>query len=326
MRFQLISFLRLAFPAILLNLVFIATGQAQKSDATTIAITPPCGVAAVKPIKGERKQQRFFAATPERVKEALLDALLAVGAEVKKDKGNAMEARRSAKHADYNGGNGEKLLISWELGEDGGVKGILLKFETKRNKFIGSVGQKNWTEAVLDEVTCLVNLLSPIDPRQQSQNIISGDEQRRAGREIVLPADTQINVRLRHYFSTERVKAGESIIFEAAEDVTSNGEIVVKKGSLCLGKISSINNPKSYGREAEMEFHIETIMAADGQRVRLREEPEPVGQSNRKQVIGTIIGVGPIFGALVKGQHVGVRAGTQFSTFVDGNWTIKIGN
>lgn len=319
------------FPLVLLflfsNPVPAASVQAQKTNHGIPAFSPPCGIEVIKSGKGDWKQHRFFPEPPERVKEVLLDVMQAVGAKIKKSKDSGFEARRLPDHVNQGSLTKEKLIVSWEPGEEAGVKGTHLKVETKKSKFIGRFILKNWSGTVLDEVACLLKTLSPTDPVQASRSLSSKSAQEMAGHEIILPANTQIYVRLRPYLSSKRVKEGDPIVFEASEDVAVNSEVVIRKGALCLGKISSKKGPKSYGREAEIGVQIETIMTVDGQMIRLREETESVGKSTRMQVVGSIIATGsPIFAAFVKGQHVGVRAGTEFSTLVDGNWTIKAEN
>jgi hypothetical protein len=106
--------------------------------------------AEIKPGKEKGKQERFFAHPLQKVKEATIDAMKAIEFEVKKDKGNELEAKRKRHVGVFVGSGGETLVVQLREAEEGGAKGTRVIAETKKG-FVGRAGQKSWSNAVLDE-------------------------------------------------------------------------------------------------------------------------------------------------------------------------------
>lgn len=106
--------------------------------------------AEMKPGKEKGKQDRFFAFPLAKVKEAIIDAMKGAEFEVKKDRGNELEAQRKRHVGVFVGSGGETLVVQLKEAEEGGVKGARVVAETKKG-FVGRAGQKSWSNAVLDQ-------------------------------------------------------------------------------------------------------------------------------------------------------------------------------
>ena len=106
--------------------------------------------AGIKPGNEKGKQERFFAYPLQKVKEATIDAMKSIEFEVKKDKGNELEAQRKRHVGVFVGSGGETVVVQFQEAEEGGAKGTRVIAETKKG-FVGRAGQKSWSNAVLDE-------------------------------------------------------------------------------------------------------------------------------------------------------------------------------
>lgn len=106
--------------------------------------------AEIKSGKEKGKQERFFAHPLQKVKDATIDAMKSIEFEVKKDKGNELEAKRKGHVGVFVGSRGETLVVQFQEAEEGGAKGTRVIAETKKG-FVGRAGQKSWSHAVLDE-------------------------------------------------------------------------------------------------------------------------------------------------------------------------------
>jgi hypothetical protein len=114
-----------------------------------------CESKEVKSGKEKGMQERFFAAPLPQVKSAATDALAALEFEVKKDSGTEIEARKKRHMGVFAGSGGEKVVLQLAEAEEGGKKGTRVTGETKKG-FVGRAGQKSWTNAVLDQTSCIL--------------------------------------------------------------------------------------------------------------------------------------------------------------------------
>jgi hypothetical protein len=114
-----------------------------------------CESKEVKSGKEKGTQERFFAAPLPQVKNALTGALAALEFEVKKDSGNQIEAHKKRHIGVFVGSGGEKVVLQLAEAEEEGKKGTRVTGETKKG-FVGRAGQKSWTNAVLDQTSCIL--------------------------------------------------------------------------------------------------------------------------------------------------------------------------
>jgi hypothetical protein len=87
-------------------------------------------------------------AKPEAVHDAALQALAAIGCEIKKDAADAIEAKRPNKVGLAVGSGGEKLFVTLKDLGDGKTE---LKVTTKKT-MLGFVGQKLWNEEIAKQI------------------------------------------------------------------------------------------------------------------------------------------------------------------------------
>lgn len=90
----------------------------------------------------------ILAAAPTAVHDAALQALAAIGCEIKKDTADAIEAKRPNKVGLAVGSGGEKLFVAIK---DLGEGKTELKVTTKKT-LAGIVGQKLWNEEVAKQI------------------------------------------------------------------------------------------------------------------------------------------------------------------------------
>lgn len=114
----------------------------------------PCMAEEMKPGK-EAKIDRFFPAPPEVVKEALIEAMKPLEFVVEKSSVSDLQAQRKRHFGAFVGAGGEFLNVHLAPAEEDGVSGTRVSAETKKT-FAGRMGQKNWTDAVLGRLDCLL--------------------------------------------------------------------------------------------------------------------------------------------------------------------------
>jgi hypothetical protein len=102
---------------------------------------------------GENEQTRFFAGMLPSVKQALTGALTAFEFKVDKDKADLIEGHRPHHVGVVTGSGGEKIVLHFKETEQEGKKGVQVTAETVKT-MVGRLGQKSWTNAVLDQISC----------------------------------------------------------------------------------------------------------------------------------------------------------------------------
>ena len=141
----------------LCTLAAVATAAPQKPAKPSDEPKPLAGCESKEIKSGKEKgaQERFFPAPMAKVKETVVSALTALEFEVKKDSGQQIEAHKKRHIGVFVGSGGEKLVLRFQEAEEGGQKGTRVTGETKKG-FVGRVGQKSWTGAVLDQTDCML--------------------------------------------------------------------------------------------------------------------------------------------------------------------------
>lgn len=284
---------------------------------------PPCGVTRVAPVnshKDQTKGTRFFPYPQELVKKRVIQALLAAGAEVRKDNGDRilaghelwrLDAAQSLKGRTSPGGMG-KFEVQISSSTQEGQPGTSIAVEFRKNTLNGRAGKAGWAAPVLDETACLLKTLAVVDPLKEPQGPSSQEVSRPV--EVQLPKGSEVKVRLSDVLYSKETKPGQPIAFQVAEDVTIDGKTMIRRGALATGKITGFKERKGYGRGTELEFSLDTVVASDGQKIAI--ESETVTKGNSKSQVAQIAVFGPVgllAGAFVKGSHAMIRAGTEYS-------------
>jgi len=143
------------------------------------------------------------------------------------------------------------------------------------------------------------------------------------GNEVTLADGTQVTLRLLKAVSSATAKVEERVDFEAAEDVTADGVVVIRKGAAAWGKVIQAKRKKSFGRSGKLDFTIDYVKAVDGQNLNLRSTREIKGDDSYGKAGVVTLLAGPL-GFLVKGKNVEIDAGAEYTIFVDGDRMIQL--
>jgi len=306
------------------------------SVALLVAQTPPCGRAVVT-VGGSASETRFIPAPPAHVKACVRKALLAVAAKPVEETDTSIVARkdmrlweerrqqnmaagatkREAVPGSYEGTF--QIELAPELRDD--IKGtrVAIQFK-KRRGFIGSTEQAT---PLMEEVACLVKILSPTDPRSTPAGSVN-ETTKIEHRSVTLPEGTPVNLVLTDILSSTSAAEhpNDPIVFEVSEDVLIDGTVVVRRGALGSGKILTAKASGHWNRGGALEFEIQNVTAADGQVIKV------VGGRNEKLggASGDVVFGGGVLGfGLTKGLDVDIRAGTGYKVQTVGQYNIQVG-
>ena len=306
------------------------------SVAVLVAQTPPCGRAVVT-VGGSASETRFIPAPPDHVKACVRKALLVVAAKPVKEtdtsivahedlrlwmerwqQNMAAGAKRRESSPGAQGGTFEIELVP-ESQDD--VKGTRVAIHFKKAR--GFAGGTEVATPLMEEVACLVKILSPTDPRSNPAGPVNeATEPER--RSVTLPEGTPVKLVLTDILSSTSAaeRPDDPIVFEAFEDVLIDGTVAVRRGALGTGKILAAKASAHWNRGAALEFEIQSVTAADGQVIKVLGGKEKKFGGASSDVI---LGGGLFGGGLTKGQDIHIRAGTGYTVQTVGQYTVAVG-
>lgn len=272
-------------------------------------------------------QRRFLAGHSLRVREAVVDALQAMGF-VPKEKSvpanllelKHLEVRRMNPDIVGTGGGagGERAVVDFEDTSENDRIGVAVSMDTKKG-FVGRVRQHNWSVPVLDETECLLSLLG----NQPSDLGVPDVKTATDGAVTVVLADgVPVKLRLFRFVNSGQVKEGTKLPLIVMEDVVKDGVVLVRRGSAGWGSITGLEKAASYGREARFRFQMDSVRAVDNQDIRLRNGEQGAGKRSAARTAISAASL-PILGLWLKGNEKGIRAGIVVVGYVDGDRQVR---
>ncbi|MCR5176525.1 MAG: hypothetical protein K6C05_06685 [Anaerovibrio sp.] len=137
--------------------------------------------------------------------------------------------------------------------------------------------------------------------------------------QVSVPANTLVKVALVTPINAKNLKAGDTIKYQAAEDVIENDMLLITKGAPGEGVINKVSQAKNFGRDAEIEIDFKNIEAVDGSSLSMtlgeesQKNMEQLGMAAGASLAGMIVlgPIGIIGGAFVKGKNINLPEGTE---------------
>ncbi len=146
---------------------------------------------------------------------------------------------------------------------------------------------------------------------------------------VILPLGTQVGLRFVTPVDSSTVATGTRVNFQVFADVVSGGRggrVVIRHGTRASGTVTDVTKPGMFGTSAKVVIGYLTTTAVDGSRVRLKDlivskamvSNARVGAAGTAVAGAIVLGpVGLLAGALVRGGHVSVPAGTTVTDTTD---------
>jgi len=131
--------------------------------------------------------------------------------------------------------------------------------------------------------------------------------------------DTLIKIKMISSLDTRRTRAGDPLVFQAAEDVYAGGMLVIAKGALGSGTVLKVEQSKNFGRDAKMELTFNGILGLDGGTIdtvlgdKAKAETRSLVKAAGATVAGLVIlgPIGLVGGAFIHGEDVTIPPGTE---------------
>ena len=135
-----------------------------------------------------------------------------------------------------------------------------------------------------------------------------------SSREVLLPAGTEIRVRLLETVTSASAAERQPLLLETLDDIVIDGKVVVASGSRAEGTVVRSQRRHGFGRRGKLSFTIDRVQAVDGEMLPLGEETSFRGNERYNKAAVITLLFGP-FGIFVKGGDVEVPAGTELSGY-----------
>ncbi|WP_371372148.1 hypothetical protein [Sporomusa aerivorans] len=134
-----------------------------------------------------------------------------------------------------------------------------------------------------------------------------------------IPADTLVKIKTLSTLNNKQSRPGDAVALAVAEDVYVGGVLVLPKGAKGFGKVTKVQQPKSFGRDAKLEISFDSLVAIDGTTIntflgdKAKEETKSLAKAAGASVAGMVIlgPVGIIGGAFVNGKEANIPIGSQ---------------
>ena len=146
---------------------------------------------------------------------------------------------------------------------------------------------------------------------------------------INVPDGTEIEIQLKTNASGEELKVGDIVDFTVVKPVQVNGVTIFEKDATARARITTAKRAGHWGHAGKLEWAMQDVMAADGNRVSARFTKRQIGDSKGGTVavaaVATTVLLGPVglLWGLKKGKPANIPAGNRYSVFVNGDTKIK---
>jgi hypothetical protein len=130
-----------------------------------------------------------------------------------------------------------------------------------------------------------------------------------------LTGGTLFTLELAQHITSGRTPVGSRVYFHVANDVTAQGQTVIRKGTLVEGRMQAIGDRGMVGVSGSMNFGVRYVPAVDGQRVRVLATASNKGRSRDGAMVGWVFMWG-IFGLTTQGVDAFALRGAELEAEV----------
>lgn len=134
------------------------------------------------------------------------------------------------------------------------------------------------------------------------------------GNTVILPANTELLLRLSQEVNSKRMKEGETFRVALAQDVMIGNFIVLPKGTPGTGYVSYRTGKGAFGKSAKMEITMRSLDLPNGRTIALTGMTRQEGTGNTGATVGTAVAAG-VFSAFVTGRSAVFAEGREVRGF-----------
>jgi hypothetical protein len=146
--------------------------------------------------------------------------------------------------------------------------------------------------------------------------------------EMKVPDGTEIEIQLQNTLSGQEAKVGDIVDFTVVREVQLNGVTIFQRDASARARVTTSKKAGRWGKAGKLEWAMQDIQAADGNRIPARFTKRELGDSKGGTVavaaVATTVLLGPLglLWGLKKGKPAIIPAGNRYSVFVHGDTTV----
>ncbi len=130
----------------------------------------------------------------------------------------------------------------------------------------------------------------------------------------LLPANTEVVVRLNEALSSSTARAGRRFEVSVARDVVVGNAVVVPRGTPGVGEVTWRTGRGAFGKSGKMEIAV-TALSLDGRTVPVSGKTRLEGRGGTGATIGAVFAGGLVAGAFVTGRSASFEQGHEWRAF-----------
>lgn len=135
-------------------------------------------------------------------------------------------------------------------------------------------------------------------------------------RQVVIPDGTEVFAVTVDKLSSATAAEGDRIQLRVDEPVVVDGVVVISKGAIIHGTVADVGRRGRMGRSGRINIRVESTVAVDGQRVKLRASKGGEGDGRVGTTVALTVLFGPL-GLLKSGKDAVINEGTQIKAYTN---------
>jgi hypothetical protein len=147
----------------------------------------------------------------------------------------------------------------------------------------------------------------------KSDNSARASEVPAPPREVVLPRQTPVHLKLGRTLSSATAHVGEEVNFEVSQDVIVGGLTVISKGAPGVGAVTEAEPKKRMGKAGKLNISVTSVVLANNEKIMLRSFGM---EQSVEQKSGMTL-------PLVRGKDVTLAKDTEIIGYVDSDLHLK---
>lgn len=132
--------------------------------------------------------------------------------------------------------------------------------------------------------------------------------------QIVIPAHTEMLLRLDEEVGSERARVGQPVAVSVARDVVVDGIVAIPRGAAGIGAVTYRTGKGAFGKSGKIDIELRSIDVA-GRMVPVVGRYHAAGDGRTGETLGTILVGGVVAGAFITGRHAIFEEGREFTAF-----------
>jgi hypothetical protein len=147
---------------------------------------------------------------------------------------------------------------------------------------------------------------------------------------FVLEEETPVRLRLNRTISSADAHVGDTVDFEALDDITVNGTLVIPKGGLAFATVTEAQAKRRMARGGRLDINIDYVKLESGDKAALRAVKDVKGGGHTGGMVGGMVATAIVFFPaapfflFMHGKDISIPKGTEITAYVNGDVKLDI--